>query len=553
MDIPSSGGPDTPKEDFEDVKCELCAAWIVGTTYNDKIQKLRAINCPIHCWMFGHKCICGNVEVDIEKIDRMLSSVDEESTEVLKQMVNKEQTLVCLLKKWELVNKFDEEVDNMMRWNMDNKKRAEMMKDFKVTCSIGGKKLKLQDMITAFQQEMNNGFPRLKKSLMSDHEKKTSDAERKAVKYANETSEEKRKRQDKDAESHGRARANETPEERRKRQDNDAESHCRARANETPEERRKRQDENSDRQNSSRFNGGPPPTENTKVYETPCRDYVLHRHTHDITTAKLLFLVKCGSWSNYLVKWLGAYVFTRDRLMMNHESVSKVKRLDELYLWGVEFCLPFTEVVDRVFTRQERRKAYRHMHVVRREESREVNFQESLLEWFADGGGDTLSLDDRKAKLPKTSTVEAEKMKKWMESLISLRLNVPNFWFKDTETGKQLQGDRLWPCEIEDINLEDATERYFIIKCTDEDDPYPIDRYKMAYVDVKKYVDRKQCYFRSFFLPEKLYRGWVDEKLFARRKKTDCNYQNGEIWMCILIGNVGCLSLTFSLCHLASW
>ena len=137
MDIPSSGGPDIPKEDFEDVKCELCAAWIVGTTYNDKIQKLRAINCPIHCWMFGHKCICGNVEVDIEKIDRMLSSDDEESTEVLKQMVNKEQTLVCLLKKWELVNKFDEEVYIMMRWKMNDVKRAEMMKDFKVTCSIG--------------------------------------------------------------------------------------------------------------------------------------------------------------------------------------------------------------------------------------------------------------------------------------------------------------------------------------------------------------------------------------------------------------------------------
>lgn len=501
MDIPSSGGPDTPKEDFEDVKCELCAAWIVGTTYNDKIQKLRAINCPIHCWMFGHKCICGNVEVDIEKIDRMLSSDDEESTEVLKQMVNKEQTLVCLLKKWELVNKFDEEVYIMMRWKMNDVKRAEMMKDFKVTCSIGGKKLKQQDMITAFQQEMNNGFPRLKKSLMSDHEKKMSDAERKAVKYANET----------------------------------------------PEERRKRQDKDSDRHNSSRFNGGPPPTENTKVYETPCRDYGLHHHTYDITTAKLLFLVKCGSWSNYLVKWLGAYVFTRDRLMTNHESVSKVKRLDELYLWGVESRLPFTEVVDRVFTRQERRKAYRRMHVVRREESREVNFQESLLEWFADGDGDTLSLDDRKAKLPKTSTVEAEKMKKWMESLISLCLSVPTFWFKDKETGKQLQGDRLWPCEIEDINLDDATERYFIIKCTDEDDPYPNDRYEMAYVDVKKYVDRQQYNFRSFFLPEKLYRGWVDEKLSARREKTNCNYQNGEIWMCILIGTVRCLSLTFSL------
>jgi len=32
----------------------------------------------------------------------MLSSVDEESTEVLKQMANKAQTLVCLLKKGEL-------------------------------------------------------------------------------------------------------------------------------------------------------------------------------------------------------------------------------------------------------------------------------------------------------------------------------------------------------------------------------------------------------------------------------------------------------------------
>ena len=48
-------------------------------------------------------------------------------------------------------------------------------------------------------------------------------------------------------------------------------------------------------------------------------------------------------------------------------------------------------------------------------------------------------------------------------------------------------------CVVESINLDDEYKRYFIIKCTDEDnDAYPVDRYPMSYEDIRKYMDVDQ-------------------------------------------------------------
>ena len=89
----------------------------------------------------------------------------------------------------------------------------------------------------------------------------------------------------------------------------------------------------------------------------------------------------------------------------------------------------------------------------------------------------------------------------WAESLKGLRLQVPEYWWTDNDTGKQLTGRGLWACEVADVNFNDDVERYFSLKCIDPRDKYPDSRYKMAYGDVKKYADTNQSGFSAFDLP----------------------------------------------------
>ena len=80
-----------------------------------------------------------------------------------------------------------------------------------------------------------------------------------------------------------------------------------------------------------------------------------------------------------------------------------------------------------------------------------------------------------------------EAKKKFLQSLIGLKLNVPEHWWIDS------RGSKLLKCVVESINLDDEYKRYFIIKCTDEDnDAYPVGRYPMSYKDIRKYMDVDQ-------------------------------------------------------------
>jgi hypothetical protein len=99
--------------------------------------------------------------------------------------------------------------------------------------------------------------------------------------------------------------------------------------------------------------------------------------------------------------------------------------------------------------------------------------------------------------------------KEWADKLIGLRLRVPTKWWRDKVTGKPLKlrdkvtgkllkGTELWECEIESVDPNDAEGRYFILKSLDPDDEYPDDRYPMAYIDVKKYVDEEHPTFSSY-------------------------------------------------------
>jgi len=99
----------------------------------------------------------------------------------------------------------------------------------------------------------------------------------------------------------------------------------------------------------------------------------------------------------------------------------------------------------------------------------------------------------RRAASVKYENKEAKK--KLLQSLIGLKLNVPEHWWQGR------RGIKKWKCVVESINSNDIDGRYVIIKCT-EDDAYPEDRYGMSYEAVKEYADVEQDNFSSFDLPD---------------------------------------------------
>ena len=99
----------------------------------------------------------------------------------------------------------------------------------------------------------------------------------------------------------------------------------------------------------------------------------------------------------------------------------------------------------------------------------------------------------RRAASVKYENKEAKK--KLLESLIGLKLNVPEHWWQGR------RGIKKWKCVVESVDSDDIDGRYVIIKCT-EDDAFPEDRYGMSYEAVKEYADVEQDNFSSFDLPD---------------------------------------------------
>ena len=84
---------------------------------------------------------------------------------------------------------------------------------------------------------------------------------------------------------------------------------------------------------------------------------------------------------------------------------------------------------------------------------------------------------------------------KWAETLIGMRLKIPQWWWKGWK------GNRLWEGKIVSVTLADPCNRCFVVKLLDEEPEY--EGYPMHYQDVKRFVDRKQANFTSFYLPSK--------------------------------------------------
>ena len=120
--------------------------------------------------------------------------------------------------------------------SMSNGELVALLKDFKVPYYHKRRKLKACEMIEEFKKHRENGYPRLKRSLMTD-------AQRMAAARKKETPEQRRARLDAIATR----RSNETLEQRRARLDANATGNAVRRSNETPEQRRARLDANATR------------------------------------------------------------------------------------------------------------------------------------------------------------------------------------------------------------------------------------------------------------------------------------------------------------------
>ena len=101
------------------------------------------------------------------------------------------QQVLALEVKHHLHGKSSQEIGDLMQ-SMSNGELVALLKDFKVPYHRKRKRLKACEMIEEFKKQREDGYPRLKRSLMTP-------AQRKAADRVNETLEETRARQGADA------------------------------------------------------------------------------------------------------------------------------------------------------------------------------------------------------------------------------------------------------------------------------------------------------------------------------------------------------------------
>jgi len=324
-------------------------------------------------------------------------------------------------------------------------------------------------------------------------------AERETERRANETSNERQARQENNAKQMGRTRASETPSERKARQDKDVKQHTQARAEMIAQ---------------IEHNW---PTLDTPVWQVPGKDHVFGNHTDDHVVATHLFHARSGCWVWWELNCVLAYIHVSKRLILkisNKKSTKEVARasaalskLNGLLELSVDRKETFLKIMETIFDGNDWRSANE------RGEPRGTKIdEEMLLEWFVDN--ESISLEQRKSNLPPPEEAELYKRRVWMESLVGLRLNVPQYWWVDEKTGKSIGGETLWYGEIVSVCLDDDEDRCsFIFKCDDDQNDYSIE-----YCDVKKYAVEEDI--TQFKLPKDPPCSYVDKELKAACFKT---------------------------------
>jgi len=227
--------------------------------------------------------------------------------------------------------------------------------------------------------------------------------------------------------------ANETSKKRRERQANDAKQRAQARA--------------------VKRAAGIQPTLDNMISDVPGSDYNFESFTEVPISARRLFGVNSGGWAEFGPKRLIAFLHVMDRLL-DRKDTSAIHKLNSLSELSVERYETFSKTTEQVFNLKDTKAALDYQHQVKNDESREMNFEEAVLEWYATN--DAISLEYRKAMLPKP----------WLESLVGLELEVP-----------------FNPGKIDRIDYTSKDGKFYIYKSGGVD-------YPTSYSTVKKYSDK---------------------------------------------------------------
>jgi len=372
----------------------------------------------------------------------------------------------------------DEELRVLLR-DMSTADRKLVMQDFKVPSSITQNKkqrrLTRDELIGSFQRQRSAGFPLLRRSLRTPAEKKADT----------------------------RAKRSET----KKQADNakDAKHKAQVRA-----EERAQIEHNW-------------PTLDTPGWQVPGKHYSVENHTDNPMAAVYLSHARTGCWLWWELNCLLAYIHVSNRLILKisdedsaleaPRASAKLSKLNGLLEMSVDRGETLLKIMETIFDGDDRRRAdeyYRERGGFRGIKPDE----EVLLDWFVDN--DSISLDERRSKLPLPEDVVLDKRKTWMESLVGLCLNVPQFWWIDKKTGKSIGGEILWPGKIDSVCTDnDKGKCSFIFKCDDKEYKKG---YRIEYCDVKKYAveeDRTQ-----FSLPKDPPCSYIDSELEAACNRT---------------------------------
>ena len=396
----------------------------------------------------------------------------------------------------------DEELGCVLR-DKSGADRKLVMRAFKVQLNErrddqSYRKLKQEELISSFLRQKDAGFPLLRWSLMTR-------AEQEADRRANEMEEETRLRLDKVAKHSAYTRAKRS--ETKKQADNaqNAQHMAQVRA-----EERAQIEHNW-------------PTLDTPGWQVPGKHYSVENHTDDPVAAVYLSHARTGCWLWWELNCLLAYIHVSNRLILKisdedsaleaPRASAKLSKLNGLLEMSVDRGETLLKIMETIFDGHDRRRAdeyYRERGGFRGIKPDE----EVLLDWFVDN--DSISLDERKSKLPLPEDAALDKRKTWMESLVGLRLNVPQFWWIDKKTGKSIGGEILWSGKIDSVCTDnDKGKCSFIFKC---DDKKYKKGYRIEYCDVKKYAveeDRTQ-----FSLPKDPPCSYIDSELEAACNRT---------------------------------
>jgi len=330
--------------------------------------------------------------------------------------------------KHHLHGKSDQEVGDLMR-SMSNGELVALLKDFKVPYNHNRKRLKACEMIEEFKKHRQDGYPRLKRSLMTPAQRIAADRE-------NETLEETRARQEADALRHGERRANETLEETRARQEADATAKDATALRIEKKVSVQFDDRLSALDSKYGFQGKSNVEVDSKLQSMP--------------KGKLVALLNS-------IK-VPCYPYYQELTVDGMIDVFKKQREGNYPLLWNDLMDEAKDASYRYYAKKQKR------------------FEDAT----------------RRSASVKYENKEAKK--KLLESLIGLKLNVPEHWWQGR------RGIKKWKCVVESINLNDGNGRYFIIKCTEDegnDDCYP-----MAYAAICAYADEEQDNFSSFDLPD---------------------------------------------------